>query len=102
MKVVVYGARGKAGSEIAKELVRRGHEVVAVTRTPGGTPDGAAGVVDDASEPKRIAEVVRGADAVVQALQPPPDNTDEMIAVTDRLVDGIKLAGGKSGGPRLL
>lgn len=102
MKVVVYGARGKAGSEIGKELLRRGHEVVAVTRTPGGTPEGASAVVDDASDPKKIAEIVKGADALVQALMPPPDNTDEIVAVTDRLVGGIKLAGGKSGGPRLL
>jgi len=102
MKVVVYGARGKAGSEIAKELLRRGHEVLAVTRTPGGAPEGAVATIDDASDPKKIAEVVKGADAVVNAVQPPPDNTDELIAMNDRLVEGIKRAGGKNGGPRLL
>src|SRR5438067_3344222 len=102
MKVVVYGARGKAGSAIAQELLRRGHQTVAVTRTPGGVPEGAEPAIDDASEAAKIAQVVKGADAVVDALQPPPDDTDELVRVTERLIEGIKLAGGKDGGPRLL
>jgi len=102
MTVVVYGARGKAGSEIAKELLRRGHEVVAVARTPGGAPEGAVNAIDDASDPAKIAEVVKGADAVVSAVMPPHDDADELIAVTDRIVEGIRRAGGKQTGPRLL
>lgn len=102
MKVVVYGARGKAGSEIVQELLRRGHNVVAVTRTPGGTPQGATPVVDDASDPATIAEVVKGADAVVDALAPPPDDTDAVLGLTERLIHAIELDGGKAGGPRLL
>lgn len=102
MKVVVYGARGKAGTEISKELLRRGHEVVAVTRTPDGAPEGAANAIDDASDPEKIAAVVKGADAVVSAVMPPHDDSDELIGVTDRIVDGIRRAGGKQDGPRLL
>ena len=102
MKVVVYGARGKAGSEIAKELLRRGHEVVAVTRTPGGTPEGAASAVDDASDPEKIAAVVEGADAVVSALMLPHDNAGELVMVTDRVVEGVRRAGARQNRPRLL
>ena len=102
MKVVVYGARGKAGSEISKELLRRKHEVVAVTRTPGGAPDGVSSAIDDAADPEKIATVVKGADAVVSALMPPHDNADELVAVTDRIIEGIRRAGGKQTGPRLL
>jgi putative NADH-flavin reductase len=102
MRVIVYGARGKAGSEIAKELLRRGHEVVAVTRTPGGTPGGVTSAIDDGSDPAKIAEVVKGADAVVSAVAPPFEDTDEIIGMTDRLIEGVKLAGGKQAGPRLL
>ncbi len=32
MNVVVYGATGNSGSEIVKELLRRGHKVTAVAR----------------------------------------------------------------------
>ena len=102
MKVVVYGARGKAGSAIAQELLRRGHQVVAVTRTPGGVPQGAEAAIDDASDPAKIAAIVKGSDAVVSAVMPPPDDTDELVRATGRVIEGIKLAGGKKGGPRLL
>ena len=34
MKIVLYGATGKAGSRILTELLARGHEVVAVVRNP--------------------------------------------------------------------
>ena len=102
MKVVVYGARGKAGAEISKELLRRRHQVVAVTRTPGGTPEDAASAIDDASDPEKIATVVKGADVVVSALMPPHNNSGELVAVTDRIVDGIRRASGKQNGPRLL
>lgn len=101
MRVIVYGARGKAGSEIANELLRRGHQVVAVTRT-GGAPPGAVPVVDDASNVERIAEIVSNADAVVSAIQPPADNVNELVAVTQRIAEAVKRAGGSNGGPRLL
>lgn len=102
MKVVVYGAKGKSGSEIVKELVARGHQVVAVTRKAGEEPSGVTSVIDDASNPGKIAEVVKGTDAVVSAIAPPADNTDLLIGLTDNLIEGVALAGGKNGGPRLL
>ena len=34
MKIVLYGATGKAGSRILTELLGRGHEVVAIVRNP--------------------------------------------------------------------
>jgi len=102
MKVLVYGGRGKAGSEIVKELLRRGHQVVAVTRSAGGTPQGADAAMDDAGDAGRIAEIVRGADAVVNAILPPPGDTDQAIAINDRLIEAIRRTGGKKSGPRLL
>ncbi|MGY8638742.1 NAD(P)-dependent oxidoreductase [Bradyrhizobium sp. 14AA] len=35
MKIAVAGASGRAGSEITKELSRRGHTVTAIARNPG-------------------------------------------------------------------
>ena len=76
--------------------------MVAVTRTPGGAPEGASTAIDDATDPEKIAAVVKGADALVSALMPPHDNADELVVMTDRIVDGVRRAGGKRSGPRLL
>jgi uncharacterized protein len=100
MRVVLYGATGKAGSIILKELVDRGHSVTAVARTPEKVQKfkNVSVVQSDLSDPAKVARIVKGADAVVSAYGPPPDKTTEIIAATDCLVQGIKQAGG----PRLV
>jgi uncharacterized protein len=100
MKVVVYGATGNSGSEIVKELVRRGHTVTGVARNVDKLK-GQSGVtvkVDDLSNVDKIADVIKGADVVVSAYQPPADNTDALIDVTKRQIDAVK----KAGVPRLV
>src|SRR5687768_13156838 len=71
MQVAVLGAGGKAGKELVKELLSRGHSVIAVGRNaeklPGG--DGVETRVADASDPAALAAAVSGADAVISALQ---------------------------------
>jgi putative NADH-flavin reductase len=100
MRVVLYGATGKAGSVILKELVDRGHSVTAVARTPEKVQKfkNVSVVQSDLSDPAKVARIVKGADAVVSAYGPPPDKTTEIIAATDCLVQGIEQAGG----PRLI
>ena len=100
MKVVLYGATGKAGSVILKELVDRGHTVVAAARTPEKVQKlkNVSTVQDDLSDPAKIASIVKGVDAVVSAYGPPPDDTSQIIGATDRLVKGVEQAGG----PRLI
>lgn len=70
MKVAVLGASGRAGSEITKELAARGHQVLAIARKPEAIPaiDGVDAVAGDASNPKALAELIRGSDAVISAL----------------------------------
>lgn len=100
MNVVVYGATGNAGSEIVKELLSRGHKVTGVARKvdPLKTEPGVTAKVDDLSNVDAIAAIVKGADAVVSAYQPPADDTDAIVAVTERQVAAVK----KAGGSRLL
>jgi putative NADH-flavin reductase len=43
-----------------------------------------------------IAETIAGADAVVSAYAPPPDNTDALLDVTKRQIEAVKKAGGKA------
>lgn len=98
MKVVLYGASGNAGSRILSELQSRGHDVTAAVRNPEKLPAETKSVRDDLSDTGRIAEIITGADAVVSAYMPPPEDTDQLVAVTGRLVDAVR----KVGNPRLL
>ena len=41
MNIALIGATGRAGSEILKELVGRGHHVTAIVRKPEKVPAGA-------------------------------------------------------------
>jgi putative NADH-flavin reductase len=63
MKIVLFGATGMVGSPIAAEAVRRGHEVVAVSRSGGAPVDSPllTAVAADARSAGRVAELVQGA-----------------------------------------
>jgi len=98
MKVVLYGATGNAGSRILKELIARGHDVTAVARNPEKLPPSVKSKQDDLGNVDVIASVIAGADAVVSAYGPPPDDTDQLVAVTERLIAAVK----KAGTPRLI
>jgi len=98
VKVILIGATGNAGSRILKELESRGHDVTAVVRNPAKLPANVKSVRDDLSDVNRIAEIIAGADAVVSAYMPPHDNTDELVAVTQRQIEAIR----KAGNPRLM
>jgi putative NADH-flavin reductase len=100
MKVVVFGATGRAGSRIIKELLARGHEAVAVARG-SQKPEAAPGLTvksDDLSDLGTTTAVIKGADAVISAYAPPPDNTDALVEVTKHEIEAIR----KSGVARLL
>lgn len=70
MKVAVLGASGRAGSEITAELVRRGHEVIAIARKPEAiaAAPGVTAVAGDATNPDALTGLITGADAVISAL----------------------------------
>jgi putative NADH-flavin reductase len=98
MRVVVYGATGNSGREIVKELLSRGHEVVAVARNVAAVPaqPKLTAKSGDLSDVDKIAETIAGADVVVNAYAPPPDNTDALVEVSKRQIEAVKKAGGKA------
>lgn len=100
MRVVLYGATGRAGSRILRELLMRGHLVRAVTREPGALEPqkDVETSVDDLSDVSRTTEIMRGLDAVISAYAPPPNDTNRLVAVTELLVKALS----RSGVPRLL
>jgi putative NADH-flavin reductase len=97
MNVVVYGATGNSGKEIVKELLSRGHTVTGVARNVSSlkAAKGLTVKTDDLSKVDAIAAVTKGADAVVSAYAPPPDNTDALIGVTEREIAAVKKTGAK-------
>jgi putative NADH-flavin reductase len=96
MKVAVLGASGKGGSEITKELVSRGHEVVAIARTPEKLPSGAGitPVQGDASDADALAEQIRGVDAVISAVHFDIPASTLLGAVKKAGVDRLLVMGG--------
>jgi putative NADH-flavin reductase len=110
VKIAVYGASGMIGSRIAAEAVRRGHEVVGITRSGGAQPAGVEAVVGSANDAASVKEVASSADVLVSAMGPSRtgegpqgflDAIDTLVASTGgtRLVvvggAGSLLAGGK-------
>jgi len=92
VKVALYGATGKSGSRILKELVSRGHQVIAIVRNPAKLSQPAPGVLitqDDLSDSKKIAAAVDGAEAVISAYAPPQDDVDAIVGVTQRQVEAL-------------
>ncbi|NAZ35999.1 NAD(P)-dependent oxidoreductase [Rubellimicrobium sp. CFH 75288] len=67
MRVAVFGARGRTGRHVVAELQRRGHEVIAVTRT-GEAVGGATGLRADPVSGEGVADATDAADAVVCAM----------------------------------
>ena len=100
MHIALYGATGNSGSRILTELLSRGHQVTAIARDPAklAPRPGLTVVQGDLASVDGIAGKIKGADAVVSAYAPPPDDTDQLLPVTERLVEAVKQAGV----PRLL
>src|SRR5882724_7063422 len=102
MKIVVIGATGNIGRRIAKEAPSRGHQVIGVVRDPSAVqaPDPRVRLVKgDATRPDDIAEVVKGADAVVSAISPRPNArglpAPSLQANARALIAGLRAAGVK-------
>lgn len=96
MKLVLFGATGMVGSRIATEASARGHQVLAVSRSGQSPVPGVTATAADAADREKVAEVVRGADAVASACVPPRDGSDPrgpFLALNEALVAGVRAAG---------
>ena len=84
MRITVFGATGRIGTEVVRQALAAGHEVVAVVRDPArlAVPAGPGlGVVTaDVMDPGQIGPAVKGADAVVSALGPRKGGSATVLA----------------------
>jgi putative NADH-flavin reductase len=99
LKLVLFGAGGMVGSRIAREALRRGHQVVAVQRNAGGLDlDGrhVMTVSGDATDADSVARLAKGADAIVSAVSPRnPPGADTLPRAARALLAGSRKAGVK-------
>lgn len=58
MKVLVTGASGFVGKFVSAELLRRGHEVAALTRRPGSAPAGTMPVAGDITDARGLSSAL--------------------------------------------
>ena len=102
MKLVLFGATGNVGQRVAAEALRRGHEVIGVVRDPAAVepPDPRVRLVKgDATNAESVADVARGAEAVVSAISPRPNArglpAPSLSANSRALITGLRKAGVK-------
>ncbi|MGB5291687.1 MAG: NAD(P)H-binding protein [Lysobacterales bacterium] len=68
IRILVYGATGKVGSQAVNEALNRGHIVTAVSRDPSRitvTHDNLTAVKGDVLDPDSVASLVAGQDVVI-------------------------------------
>lgn len=94
MKVVLIGASGMIGSRILKELVSRGHKVIAVVRDPSrvAAQPGVTAARGDVNNAVELAGVMRGADAVIDAYGPGEGNAGKLIDATRSILAAARQA----------
>jgi putative NADH-flavin reductase len=71
MKILVLGANGGVGTDVTAELISRGHQVTAASRTGGtASADGITPITLDATSADAVAQAAAGHDAIVNAVGP--------------------------------
>jgi uncharacterized protein len=98
MKIALVGPTGFVGSVVLKELLARGHEVVALARDPAKLPaqEQLTVVKADVLDAAQVTAAVQDADAVVSAYNPGwgnPDIYNEFLKGTQAIIAGVKAAG---------
>ncbi|MGW4520909.1 NAD(P)-dependent oxidoreductase [Amycolatopsis sp. NPDC004378] len=67
-RVAVLGASGAVGSELVRQALSRGHDVVAISRRASATGDRLTSIAADVHDAAGIAEALRGSEIVLDAL----------------------------------
>ena len=94
MKSLVIGGTGTVGSQVVRELVRRGVDVTVLTRSPDKVtrlPAGVAGVVGDLQSPTTVRSVFAGIEGVFLLTALGQGETHEgLFAVNGARMAGVK------------
>ena len=97
MRIVVFGASGRAGLYIVKEALEREHRVAAFTRRPEAFPLGHPKldiIGGDVLDPAAVARAVRGAHGVICALGARRRRDTTVLSKgTENIIRGMEAAG---------
>lgn len=92
--IVIFGGTGYTGSNVAREAVARGHEVVSVSRSlPKDPVDGVRYEVGDVLQ--LAPRLIPGADAVVATLSPRGDTAGRLVELYGELARQAAAAGAR-------
>ncbi len=100
-QIVLIGASGFVGSAVLKEALSRGYQVKAVVRNPEKITEKSPDLIvvkADVTSPATVAQVVKGAGAVISAYNPGwtnPNIYQETLTVYPAILQGVKQAGVK-------
>lgn len=89
MKLAVFGGSGRTGRPLIEQALARGHEVTALVRDPARLPlthDKLHIVQGDATDLTKVAEVVKGSDAVLNAMGPTRASADNVLQKSTELI----------------
>jgi putative NADH-flavin reductase len=113
--LVIFGATGYAGGNIANEALRRGHSVTAVSRSVSSAPEGAAVREGDIHDEELVHELAADADVLVVAIPARPIDGLGLVDAVPALIEAaakhnarLGFVGGAGslqvaeGGPRLV
>ena len=100
MRIAIIGATGFVGTHILKEAVSRGHQVLALTRSPQKISPSSSLVVRkiDVNDSETLAQALAGYDVAVHAFAAPrSDSVEERIVRqtegTRSIIKAVKQAG---------
>jgi nucleoside-diphosphate-sugar epimerase len=93
VRIILAGATGAVGAPVARALLAAGHDVIGLSRTRNGLPEGVRPLTADALERDGLLRAARGtrADAVIHqltALKKPPMRHRDMTLTNRLRVEG--------------
>ncbi len=97
LKVLIYGATGAQSGELAPELLRRGHRPFVLTRSAEKAAalerTGAAAVIGDMADRRRLVELSAGVDAVALLIPFAAPSPADALAFGRNAIEAAREAG---------
>ena len=96
MKIALIAASGKIGQHIASEILARGHELIAITRSDKALPEALSAAeqrVSNALDTAALTQAVAGADVIASAYGPAMGQEAELSQIASSLIGAARQAG---------
>ena len=94
MKLSIFGGTGKTGQHLVRKALERGHEVIALARTPSKLTiqhQDLTVVEGDVRNPETVDFVIQNADGVINAIGPTPNSPDDLMEkAAENIVSAMK------------